>query len=63
VASAEAGQWLVAEKGNQKGKIANFSGSERTHPLVRKEIEREEQEEIQKLLWQGKNWFFHVEWF
>jgi hypothetical protein len=30
---------------------------------VRKEIEQEEQEEIKRLLQQGKNWFFHVAWF
>ncbi len=49
-------------KGSQKGKTANFEESERIHPQVRKETVQEEQEEIQKLLLQGKDWIFHEEW-
>ncbi len=58
MAREEAGQCSVAGKGSQKGKIANFEESERNHLQVRKEIEQEEQEEIQKLLRQGKIGFF-----
>ncbi len=57
----EAGQCPVTGKGSQKGKMANFEESERNHLQVRKEIEQEEQEGIQKLLLQEKNWIFHVE--
>ncbi len=63
MAGVEAWQWLVVEKGSQKGKILNSSENERSHLQVRKEIEQEGQEEIQRLLQQGKNLFFHVVWF
>ncbi len=63
MARVEAWQWVAAEKVSQKGKILNSSGNERIHLQVRKEIEREEQEEIQRWLQQGKNQFFHVAWF
>ncbi len=62
MARGGAGQWSVTGKGSQKGKIANFEESERNHLQVRKEIEQEEQEGIQKLLLQGTNWIFHAEW-
>jgi hypothetical protein len=55
--------WLqVAGKGSQKGRIANFEESERNHHQGRKETVQGEQEEIQRLLLQGKNWIFHEEW-
>ncbi len=56
------GWWQVTGKGSQKGKIANFEESGRNHPQVRKETGQEEQEGIQKLLLQEKNWIFHGEW-
>ncbi len=55
--------WLQETgKGSQKRKTANFEESERNHLQVRKETVQGEQEEIQKLLLQGKNWIFHEEW-
>ncbi len=63
MARVEVWQWVAAEKGSQKGKIANSEESERNHLQVRKETEQEEQGGIQKLLLQEKDLIFHGEWF
>ena len=54
---------MAADKGSQKGRIANCEENERNHPQVRKEIGQEEQGGIQKLLLQEKDLIFHGEWF
>ncbi len=53
--------WEV-EKGNQKGRIANFGGNERNHHQERQKIVLAGQEGNQKWLLQETNWISHEEW-